>query len=58
MIHISFKANCAEGRIAVNGIDLPNYQGGKIIITETEFIFNPHIFNFCDKNPRHYNIEV
>lgn len=57
MEHISFKANCAEGRLTVNGIDLPNYQGGKLIVTETEFIFNPHFFNLGNTNPRHYNIE-
>lgn len=57
MDNISFKVNCAEGRITVKGYEIPNYQGGKLIITNTQFIFNPHMLNFGNSNPRHYNIE-
>lgn len=57
MENISFKVNCAEGRLTINGINMPNYQGGKLIITENQFIFNPHMFNYGNSNPRYYNIE-
>lgn len=56
MDNISFKVNCAEGKITIRGIEIPNYQGGKLIITDTQFIFNPHIFNVGNTFPRYYNI--
>lgn len=56
MDNISFKVNCAEGRINIGGYHMPNYQGGTLIITDTQFIFNPHFFNVGNSNPRYYNI--
>lgn len=56
MDNVSFKVNCAEGKINIKGYDFPNYQGGKLIITNTQFIFNPHMFNVGNTSPRYYNI--
>lgn len=57
MENISFKVNYAEGRTNIGGFNMPNYQGGKLIVTDTQFIFNPHFFNIGNSNPRYYNIE-
>lgn len=57
MDNITFNVNCAEGQINVRDVNMTNYQGGKLIVTQTQFIFNPHIFNIGNSNPRHYYIE-
>lgn len=57
MEELTFYVNCAEGEVTINGQKMANFQGGKLLITDTQFIFNPHMLNFGSQSPKFYNIK-